>query len=367
MANSSSKFGFLFLVCIAGCSASVPSPSPGNKTFVERSDSGTLVVEPAIHRLGEVPGGIDKSIQVETKLTNSGSNRLRIYDFVASCDCTRAAMGKMILEPGESSILVTNLKLGDSQELRSSRIMVRSSDLDKPLTQIAFEWRTRNLLTTPDPNPAFLDLPVSKAKNIMIPVFSGDLSICGKCRFVPEFDRELLQCEWHPNPDSISPDHRFKPVKQPMRFGELNTMLMPRKDQEQYNARVRLTLLCDNVIRARLNQHVRWSFERPIIWTPTRIYSGSRRPGEIVAREIFVKASKNETFRLKAITCSDPTVRVDTNRLDVPISQEFLNVAITLPSRPGPWAETLLLKTDRVDDGEIRIPISCMIEVSPEH
>ena len=109
MHNVIPLFFLAFSLIFAGCSER--NPGSDTKSAGKSSDGGKLMVEPKIHRLGRISGGIDKSIQVETILTNAGKSRLQVHDVVASCDCTKASLSQNDLEPGESAILITHIKL----------------------------------------------------------------------------------------------------------------------------------------------------------------------------------------------------------------------------------------------------------------
>ena len=240
--------------------------------------------------------------------------------------------------------------------------MVRSSDPESPLTQVAFEWQMESPLITPEPSLSFLDLPMNETKAALIPINLRSISVCAECKVSIDLDAKSLQCEWLANPDAIRPDHRFEQGNpEQVLFGNLRLNFLPQLSNDQYFRTIGLSLTCKESPRARIAIPVRWSYIRSVTWTPSRLFLGTRSPGERVEKELFVKASQNEKVRLISFSITDATVRIESDLPDSPISQGFVSFWLTIPSKPGPWAETLILKTDKSEAAEIRIPISCLI------
>lgn len=348
----------------SGCGQRTHTSTYSNN--LENDFGGRLLVEPGTHRLGRVLGGIDKSIKVETKLTNIGNKSLYIGDLEASCDCTSANLSKKILKPGESSILVANIKVGESQEPRSTRITVRSSDPDRPRTQVVVEWQTNNLLTTREPSFSFLDLPEGESKTAEIPILSRHMSVCRNCEIELEFDPKVFQCVWILNNELVGQNHDSdRLISGECLIGRIRLQLTPDQNGEnQFYRNIRVSLNCQDGPKARLLIPVRWSFVKSVSWTPTRIFLGNRTQGELVEKEIFIKNSINGLIRILSITCSDSSVQIESELPGDPIPHGFISFKFAIPPKPGLWAETLILKTDKESSNEIRIPISCMIAES---
>lgn len=119
---------------------------------------GKMAIEPARHQLGVLLSGPGKTHVTETRLTNVGRRKLRIHDLLISCDCTNAIVSHKDLDPGESAILRSELKVGDTLGPRSSTISIRSTDESGVPQSIEFDWVTENVLKSGERSYVFSDL-----------------------------------------------------------------------------------------------------------------------------------------------------------------------------------------------------------------
>jgi len=101
-----------------------------------------IVVEPVSQDLGEVP---QKPLELTYTVRNEGGSPLRIEKVSTSCDCTKAAMERDTIPPGDSAALRVTLDptednlYGDLLRV----IYLRSNDPDNPEVEAEFRVTIR--------------------------------------------------------------------------------------------------------------------------------------------------------------------------------------------------------------------------------
>lgn len=111
----------LCLSASSGCNggAVVPRPSP------DEPKQARIEFSPATHDLGRVdPTKEDGHRRVKTTIRNRGTETLRILALTPSCSCTVTSLGQYQIKPGESTVLATRIRLGNSSRPQSSVVSI---------------------------------------------------------------------------------------------------------------------------------------------------------------------------------------------------------------------------------------------------
>jgi len=101
-----------------------------------------IVVEPVSQDLGEVP---QEPLELTYTVRNEGGSPLRIEKVSTSCDCTKAAMERDTIPPGDSAELRVTLDptednlYGDLLRV----VYLRSNDPDNPEVEVEFRVTIR--------------------------------------------------------------------------------------------------------------------------------------------------------------------------------------------------------------------------------
>ena len=326
-------------------------------------NSGTITVEPESHDLGRLIGGIGKTIDVETTIKNVGEKNLEIKRIIASCDCTNAKISKNILLPGQTATLSTEIKIGDLPENRISRIEIESSDKEKPEKSIFFKWYVENPLRTSQQSYTLLELPTGFEKRLTIPVTGKYLSFCADCSFQVEEGDELFHAIWTPKAFAISKNYQENlRDESELAVGDINIKFKPKRDDYSFDRVIRLTLSCSNEIRARLSIPITWSFQRPIVVTPTRLSIGIVKRGDQISKEIYLRSSHNLKFRIRSLTLNDNTVPFDSKYNKEIVNEAFVTINLKLPNKSGTWRDYITIQTDIPGADSLVVPISCLID-----
>jgi hypothetical protein len=347
-------------VSIAGCSGYTT-----DRLLVESESArpgGKLAIEPARHQLGvllSVPG---KTHVTETRLTNVGRRKLRIHDLLISCDCTHATVSDKELDPGESAILRSELKVGDTLGPRSSSITIRSTDESGVPQSIEFEWVTENVLKSGERSFVFSDLAEGDPYRFEIPLNTSHIAVCGDCRFETGQISNLVKTSWSPNPAAIGLDHVMKTDRSDVDLGIIQVEILPQPEDRHYSTNIVTELTCRSETRARLILPVKWTYDRPVTVAPSSLSVGVQKAGGVVHKDLYVKGSKNRSFRIMSMSSSvaglisEPALPVDA------ATDAFVRLTIQVPAKPGPFREVVTIRTDLAEAGEILVPVSGIVE-----
>ena len=345
------------VLTICGCNGESASPVSGSRQF-----GGVLTLSPETHELGILQGGVNRSLRVDSKLTNSGSQALVLLNFIASCDCTSAQVGKKVLAPGESTILSTNIKLGDSSEPRMTRIQIHSNDQNHPTQSIVYKWKVENPIFTAQPSYTFLELPTGEPYKFTIPINSRFITLCNQCRLTFEHDSDLIKSEWLPNQNLFTknhlPTHTDDKVNE---LGLVNLRLDRRSDDNFVDRTLEIKLTCGEDLLATSSIPIKWSVQRPIVISPSRITLGKTKTSEKHSKELLIKVA-NGKIRIKGITCIDNNVKFSARYPAVSFSDAILSFEIVVPQQTGLWREFIQIETDFPGSEKIFVPVSCIIE-----
>lgn len=356
---------FAFVVCIS-CTVLGCSGESSDRVRYETGSSqlgGKLLVEPSHHQLGTMLGGTGKTHSAETRLKNVGRRRLRIYDLLVSCDCTNATVSEKDLEPGESTILRTELKVGDSPGLRKSIITIRSTDESGVPQSISFEWETDNLLKSSERSFILSDLPRKQSYQFDIPIKSDHLAICRDCRFKTSQVSELIKTSLTIDPAIVGIDHVHGDERpESSELGIVHVEILPQPENSQYDSNIVLELTCGQENRARLVLPITWTYDRPLLAAPASLSLGIQKPGELVRKDLYIRGSKNRLFRIKSISGSQPDMVSDQKYPPESASDAFVAFSIRVPSKKGPWREMIVVRTDLDEAAEIQVPVSGIVE-----
>lgn len=356
----------LFIFAFIGISVIGCNKSNFDKKSVNTNSlvlGGKLLTKPSNHKLGTLLGGPGKTKVIETELINSGRRPLRIYDVIVSCDCTSTRVFKKDLDPGESTILQAELKIGETLGPKGSSISIRSSDETGFPQIINFEWETDNALKSESNTYIFSDIPQGKAFDFNIPIMSSYIVLCKECQFDIANIPDVLKTEFLIKTEQINQVHQINNKKEKdIELGKIHAEILPQAEDQHYHANVLLELRCREEILARLSIPLRWTYDRPILAAPASLSLGIQKPGEIVRKEIFLKGSKNRSFRVQSVTSSEINLISGLEYPHDTVSNAFLSFAIRVPKSKGPWRESLLIKMDSSEVDEIIIPVSGIVE-----
>ena len=323
---------------------------------------GRLEIEPRIHQLGQLTGGLDKVYKAETVLKNNGTEMLQITDILVSCDCTTIEIGNKSLSPGQTTKLKATIKIGDSQELRSTRLLIKSTDKIKPNQSLIFEWQPVPPIFSDKASYQFYDLPPKTNFQFEIPIRSKSVGLCNHCKVEVETEQDFYSSEWQAISSKINYEKQHDATLDTVKdLGRLKVVLFPRDGNMQYYRMVQLNLTCQGVIRERLNLPVRWSFDSSMLIIPQRLFLGQLTAGETVKKEILLKAKNNRKFEIKSVSIQPHTMNIITENQAEADDERLISVSFQAGSKTGPWLGSLTIETNLEKDGVFEIPVSCII------
>ncbi len=347
-------------LAIVGCSGDKSDRIPMDSESARLG--GKLAIEPARHQLGVLLSGPGKTHVTETRLTNVGRRKLRIHDLLISCDCTNATVSDKDLAPGESAILRSELKVGDTLGPRSSTISIRSTDESGVPQSIEFDWVTENVLKSGERSDVFSDLAEGEPYRFDIPLKTTHLAVCGDCRFETGQISNLVKTSWSPNPAAIGPDHLLKPDRTDVELGRIQVELLPQPEDRHYSTNIVTELTCGSETRARLILPVKWTYDRPVTVAPASLSVGVQKAGSAVHKDLYVRGSKNRSFRIMSMASSVAGLISDPALPAEPATDAFVRLTIHVPSKSGPFREVVTIRTDHAEAGEILVPVSGIVE-----
>lgn len=361
-----SQFVYIGTLCLtifflAGCTRSTFTEAREDKN--QSQYGGILQIEPRAHRLGLVPGGINKEIELETYLKNIGSDSIQITDILASCDCTKTSISKNILVPGETAVLKSLIKIGDSQEPKSTRIFIKSSDTELPTRTITFEWTAEHPIFTEKKSFEFFELPLNMNHFFDIPVLSNGFKLCHNCKIEVPLEPDLYFFEWRENPQQIQTSHAYSNSgKDIFELGKLHFTLLTKNGDNQYHRTIQIKVRCDDKIREMISIPVRWSFDNHLIYTPTRLFFGKLKPSEKSKKDLFFKSSKNQKFQILSVKALNDNLEVFFDAPHIDDFETLISVTIQAPNKPGSWIGNLIVETNHPQLKRIEIPSSFIVE-----
>ena len=351
------------LTCL-GCHGSTDE-TPPSRPGSDVRDEHELIIEPSRVDLGRIfRKDLESHATARAKVVNRGHKPIFIQQVDVSCDCTDVILKRGSIAPGESRDLEATIKLSDSTERRTTRIVLRSGPEDSvpPLGVFTIDWQTVSPLSA---EIVMVDLsPVrpNESKSETVPLWIENLELCDQCRLIATSSTSSVNCSVSPleiphgqHHDSDLLDHRKRLV------ARLKIVNKPAPDEIYYKDLVRIDHQCRDSIRARYILPVSWTVTPIVSVAPSRLSLGITQPDSQVEVTLLVRSSDGEKFRIDKVSSEEPISVEDAVFATESESLHSLNLVVVSPSMLGPWRTRIQVDTTHPLVKRLEIPISGIV------
>jgi hypothetical protein len=303
-----------------------------------------------------------RTADAKAVIRNDGDSDVFIRKMTTSCDCTRVTVDHRLLKPGGTATVHATIRLGDTPEVRTTRISIDTTDPVTPFHELLISWQPQNPLVT---DPISIDLPQLAPGDIVeksLAIRLEGFSLCERCRLDALPQSKLLACDLERRevPRLGHGDSRIGTM--PLALGDLRIRLASEDEEVHHREMIAISLTCGEEVRARSVVPVAWSVTPPIKASPPRLSLGRAKPGQVFHQKIIMRALRGGRFRLLPVTEPDPAGLIEIESDQAADLVHVVNVAVTAPNDGGIWRSSVRIATDHPEAGLVEIPISGLID-----
>lgn len=303
-----------------------------------------------------------QTMEVAAEVRNVGSKPIRVRSLVPSCACTDVRIDPVRIAPGERAVVSATIRLIDNDDDGGTRILIHTDDPDAKPAEVRFTWKGRNRLHAASTALVLPSVRSGRGVEHDEPITMRKLGLCPACRFEVEAAEDSLNLTFEPAPGLPRSGHADLAVGDGAEAGKLRLTAPASIAERHYKASAILRLRCGDQERARLALPVSWQVVPAIGAAPRRLFLGTTRPGERLARTVILSAIGGESFRVTAIEAGTGGPFVRAAPAVEPRPLHPVELELTLPERSGAWTSDLVIVTDSPEQPRIVIPMAGVVE-----
>jgi hypothetical protein len=323
----SKSLGRAILLC---CLSSIGCSGSEDKTVTLTKKTEDVTGTTSRTSLLEVPSRLDagpillgNDQEFSVPVTNRGSSPIAIHEIATSCTCTKATIGKPILEPGESTEIVAVIK---PSVLGASKVNLKLYDSGQSLlATIPVHYAGASLVIIEPKELFFGRVPQGTTSHAKL-LLRGDASL------IPDWSpSQLLGVEAYPS-DEIT-------ITTTETEGQLEVGVELKPRAESGKGKGGLVIRFPQPI-GDVRVKADWTVVEDVEVQPSRIFLGRLSIGEAWNRQVTVSSSDFEITKTPILSSGDD-VECTEERLSATAYHCKLSGAA--PNQPGPFTQVLTL------------------------
>ncbi len=331
------------LIACPGCQneAAPPEKSAGDPTIT--------VIQPS-RSLGSIPLGT----RVETfEVANTGTGPLAISQLERSCSCTKVAIDRTTVPPGETAQITVTISPKESEQ-KTASVTIHSNDTQSPRSRISVDWTARGAVTVDVHELDFglvrPNVPLTRTVKVEKSLAQLPANCKTLVRAVPSGIMRAALKQSDETPDRIAETWEIT--------------LQADENFKDHSGRLHLTF--EGSDQGGLSLPVIWRIRNPVEAAPSRLFLGVGAASETVTKTIELSTDPGTVLKvLKVENIGDP-ITMNCHHTEVSPEVTRIEVQATFPSEAGNYVGTIRVECESPLGTVIEIPVAGVVRKTTE-
>jgi hypothetical protein len=299
-------------------------------------------------------------VSIETIISNTGDDTLKLYSITPSCSCTVASLGEDHVGPGKSTTLTSRIRLGDSSRPQSSSLAITCSDFKNPVVQLLFKWQAKNALRTIPEVVEWPRINPGQEVSAKLHVLMSKSIACDDCNLFCNTGTPLISCDIiqrDAGPDQTAVEYNSG---QERFMGLIDLRTRGGDEAGVFANNMLIKVICKGKEMGRIDAPIQWIVRPDIEVAPSRLWLGARKPRERVSYKILLSSDK--PFRIMNLSCDEEPFLSESKHSLGSAANHTIDLVLNLPAGQGPWRSQIRIAVAGEDDKVLTLPVSAVIE-----